>query len=132
MQLKLIKFTQSNTNSYHFVYFQDDGSRQERYSPYSANSGFYYVRQNGRTKHLFRHLLYSGDLINAWYSHQQVLIALLAEYSSLFGLSVKILAKGKCLLSDMKLPASISKRCFLCKKWRSSLEAYNTIARRKK
>lgn len=77
------------------IYFQDDGSRQERYAPYSANSGFYYVRQNGRTKHLFRHLLYSGDLINAWYSHQQVLIALLAEYSSLFGLSVKILAKGE-------------------------------------
>lgn len=76
------------------MYFQDDGSRQERYAPYSANSGFYYVRQNGRTKQLFRHLLYSGDLINAWYSHQQVLIALMAEYSSLFGLSVKILPKG--------------------------------------
>eukprot|EP00804_Cyclotella_cryptica_P030925 CCRYP_019606-RA/>CCRYP_019606-RA protein AED:0.14 eAED:0.14 QI:206/1/1/1/0.75/0.6/5/181/615 len=75
------------------IYFQDDGSRQERYAPYSANSGFYYVRQNERTKHLFRHLLYSGDLINAWYSHQQVLIALLAEYNSLLGLSVKILAK---------------------------------------
>jgi hypothetical protein len=77
------------------IYFQDDGSRQERYAPYSANSGFYYVRQNQRTKHLFRHLLYAGDLINAWYSHQQVLIALLSEYNSLFGLSVKILAKGK-------------------------------------
>jgi hypothetical protein len=75
------------------VYFQDDGSRQERYAPYSANSGFYFVRSNPKTKHLFRHLLYSGDLLNAWYSHQQVLIALLSEYNSLFGLKVKVFAK---------------------------------------
>ena len=27
------------------VYFQDDGSRQERFAPYSANSGFYFVRR---------------------------------------------------------------------------------------
>ena len=77
------------------VYFQDDGSRQERYAPYSANSGFYFVRANDRTKHLFRHLLYSGDLLNAWYSHQQVLIALLSEYNSLLGLKVKVFAKER-------------------------------------
>ena len=75
------------------VYFQDDGSRQERYAPYSANSGFYFVRSNPKTKHLFRHLLYSGDLLNAWYSHQQVLTVLLSEYNSLFGLKVKVFAK---------------------------------------
>ncbi|KAK1739799.1 nucleotide-diphospho-sugar transferase [Skeletonema marinoi] len=75
------------------IYFQDDGSRQERYAPYSANSGFYFVRANPRTQHLFRHLLYSGDLLNAWNSHQQVLIALLAEYNSLMGLKVKVFAK---------------------------------------
>ncbi|KAL7429074.1 hypothetical protein ACHAXM_001525 [Skeletonema potamos] len=75
------------------VYFQDDGSRQERYAPYSANSGFYFVRANDRTKHLFRHLLYNGDLLNAWYSHQQVLIVLLSEYNSLLGLKVKVFAK---------------------------------------
>ena len=77
------------------VYFQDDGSRQERYAPYSANSGFYFVRANPRTQHLFRHLLYSGDLLNAWFSHQQVLIALLSEYNSLFGLKVKVFAKER-------------------------------------
>mmetsp|Transcript_20280 Transcript_20280/g.41434 ORF Transcript_20280/g.41434 Transcript_20280/m.41434 type:complete len:652 (-) Transcript_20280:1308-3263(-) len=75
------------------VFFQDDGSRQERYAPYSANSGFYYVRSNQKTKHLFRSLLYASDLINAWYSHQQVLIALLTEHNSLLGLNVKILPK---------------------------------------
>eukprot|EP00970_Alexandrium_tamarense_P000751 scaffold85_cov145-Alexandrium_tamarense.AAC.55 len=75
------------------IYFQDDGSRQERYAPYSANSGFYFVRSNDKTKYLFRSLLYSSDLINKWYSHQQVLIALLSETSSLMGLTVKILSK---------------------------------------
>jgi len=75
------------------LYFQDDGSRQERYAPYSANSGFYYVRSNSRTQHLFRQLIYSSDLIDAWNSHQQVLIALLGEHSSVFGLSIKIYEK---------------------------------------
>mmetsp|Transcript_34868 Transcript_34868/g.73542 ORF Transcript_34868/g.73542 Transcript_34868/m.73542 type:complete len:617 (+) Transcript_34868:69-1919(+) len=75
------------------MYFQDDGSRQERYAPYSANTGFYYVRSNDRTRHLFRHLIYSSDLISAWSSHQQVLIQLLAENNSVMGLSVKIFPK---------------------------------------
>ena len=75
------------------LFFQDDGSRQERYAPYSANSGFYYVRSNERTRHFFRQLLFSSDLIDAWNSHQQVLIALLGEHSSVFGLSVKIFPK---------------------------------------
>jgi hypothetical protein len=75
------------------VYFQDDGSRQERYAPYSANSGFYFVRSNSKTRHLFKQLLYSSDLISAWRSHQSVLIALLAEHSSIMGLTVKIFPK---------------------------------------
>ncbi|KAL3806134.1 hypothetical protein ACHAXA_010845 [Cyclostephanos tholiformis] len=75
------------------MYFQDDGNRQLRFAPYSANSGFYFVRSNAKTRHLFRHFLYAGDLINAWYSHQAVLIALLGEHSSLMGLTVKIYSK---------------------------------------
>lgn len=75
------------------MYFQDDGSRQERYAPLSANTGFYYVRSNSKTKHFFRHLLYSADLVAAWKSHQQVLIQLLNENRSLLSLSVKVFAK---------------------------------------
>ena len=75
------------------MYFQDDGSRAERYAPYSANSGFYFVRSNDKTKHFFRQFIYSSDLIDAWNSHQQVMIALLGEHSSVFGLSVKIFSK---------------------------------------
>jgi len=75
------------------VYFQDDGNRQERFAPYSANSGFYYVRHNPRTKLFFRKMLYAGDLIFACHSHQQILIQLMAEASSLSGLTVKVLSR---------------------------------------
>mmetsp|Transcript_45068 Transcript_45068/g.94502 ORF Transcript_45068/g.94502 Transcript_45068/m.94502 type:complete len:636 (-) Transcript_45068:263-2170(-) len=75
------------------VYFQDDGNREERYAPYSANSGFYYIRNNERTKLLFRTMMYSSDLIHACRSHQQILISMLAENNSLTGLKVKVLSR---------------------------------------
>jgi len=72
------------------VIFQHDGSNSVRYAPYSANSGFYYVRANKKTQYLFTSLLYHSDLILTWDSHQQALVQLLAEHSSLFGLNVKV------------------------------------------
>ena len=74
------------------IIFQDDGSRSARFSPSSANSGFYYARYNDRTQYLFTNLLYSADMIIQSGSHQQVLIALMNEHSSKFGLRVKILS----------------------------------------
>ena len=73
------------------MYFQDDGAHSDRYAPMSANSGFYYVRNNDKTRYLFTALLYSGDLIVKSHSHQQALVQLMAEHSSLFGLRVKVL-----------------------------------------
>ena len=75
------------------IYFQDDGSRQERYAPYSANTGFYYVRSNVKTRHLLRHYMYASDLVDAWRNDQHVMNMLLGEHSSVFGLSVKIFSK---------------------------------------
>jgi len=34
------------------VLFQDDGAHSLRYAPFSANSGFYYARNNDRTRYL--------------------------------------------------------------------------------
>lgn len=42
---------------------------------------------------LFRSLMYAGDFIFAARSHQQILIQLLAESNSLFGLRVKVLSR---------------------------------------
>lgn len=73
--------------------FQDDGGHTTRYAPYSANSGFYYVRANDRTAHFFSALLNSADLVLKTDSHQQALIALMNEHVSLFGLRVKVFSR---------------------------------------
>jgi Nucleotide-diphospho-sugar transferase len=72
------------------VYFQDDGNHALFYAPYSANTGFYYVRNNVRTRYFFNSLLMAGDLIISTRSHQNALIALLNEHASMYGLKVKI------------------------------------------
>jgi hypothetical protein len=74
------------------ILFQDDGARTTRYAPYSANTGFYFVRNNDKTKFLFRSLLFLGDMVLSMNSHQQALGALLDEHSSLTGLRVKTLS----------------------------------------
>jgi Nucleotide-diphospho-sugar transferase len=73
--------------------FQYDHSSVDspQYQPWSANSGFYYVRSNIRTKYLLTSLLRQGDLILRAKSHQAALSILLSEHSSLFGLQVKVL-----------------------------------------
>ena len=81
---------ETNPNYHYDMYFQDDGSRSLFYAPYSANTGFYYVRSNERTQLFFNSLLMAGDLIMATYSHQIALIALLSEHVSMYGLQVKI------------------------------------------
>eukprot|EP00429_Kryptoperidinium_foliaceum_P006766 CAMPEP_0176021354 /NCGR_PEP_ID=MMETSP0120_2-20121206/10367_1 /TAXON_ID=160619 /ORGANISM="Kryptoperidinium foliaceum, Strain CCMP 1326" /LENGTH=501 /DNA_ID=CAMNT_0017354467 /DNA_START=53 /DNA_END=1555 /DNA_ORIENTATION=+ len=84
-------FEQEHTNF--DLLFQDDGGHTVRYAPYSANSGFYYVRYNPRTRYFFNALLLSGDLIQSTDSHQQALIALLSDHSSLFGLKTKVFSR---------------------------------------
>jgi hypothetical protein len=75
------------------VFFQDDGGHSVRYAPYSANSGFYYVKYNSRTRHFLTSLLMAGDLVLKTNSHQQALIALLNEHVSLYGLKAKVLSR---------------------------------------
>ena len=73
--------------------FQHDGSAHLRYNPLSSNSGFYYVRANKRTQYLFTSFVYHGALVRKTKSHQHVLIQLLLEQSSMFGLKVKVFDK---------------------------------------
>ncbi len=90
-----LEYFHDETNQYHDfdMYFQDDGAHSSRYAPYSANSGFYYVRNNQRTRYLFASLLYAGDIILQSHSHQQALVQLMTEHASLFGLKVKVLSR---------------------------------------
>lgn len=85
-----LPFLQNNHQDFDLV-FQDDGARTVRYAPYFANSGFYFCRNNEKTRYLLTSLVYMGDLIMASGSHQQELAVLLAEHGSLFGLRSKAL-----------------------------------------
>jgi hypothetical protein len=88
----LLEFHNTSSPLFNFdILLQDDGSRSLRYAPFCANSGFYYVRYNDRTRYLFISLLLQGDLVAAKGSHQQFLISLLADHSSWTGLRVKVL-----------------------------------------
>ena len=82
----------ANRNDYD-IWFQDDGNHAEYYAPYSANTGFYFIRNNERTIHLFNSLLMDGGMIFEAKSHQIPLIALLSEHASLFGLRIKIFSR---------------------------------------
>lgn len=63
------------------------------YAPYSANTGFYYIRHNDRTVHFFNSLLLSGDVILSTHSHQIALVGLLSEHASYYGLKVKVISR---------------------------------------
>ena len=86
----------SNTDMQKFdILCQDDGSVQVRFAPLAVNSGFYYVRANEKTQYLFMSFLYHADLVSLSGSHQQVMVQLLQEHSSQFGLKVKVFDKDE-------------------------------------
>jgi Nucleotide-diphospho-sugar transferase len=91
--LEYFRNTQTATAAGFDIFFQDDGAHSTRYAPYSANSGFYYVRHNDRTQFFLTSILMAGDLILKTFSHQQALVALLSEHASLYGLRVKVLSR---------------------------------------
>ena len=87
---------ESNTEIQNFdIMFQHDGSSQMRYTPLSANSGLYYVRANKKSQYVFTSLLYHAAFVRKSKSHQQVLVQLLLEQSSLFGTKIKVFDKNK-------------------------------------
>ncbi|KAG7367502.1 nucleotide-diphospho-sugar transferase [Nitzschia inconspicua] len=89
-----LPYLESDTFSEFDMVFQDDGSRQARFSPYSPNSGFYYVRRNDKTLLFFATFLRKGDVLLQAKSHQEVVTSLLNEFTSTHGLRVKVVKKG--------------------------------------
>jgi hypothetical protein len=92
----LVFFHDKHSSLYNFdVLFSMDGAKTQRYAPYDANTGFYYVRYNLKTQYMLTCLLYAGDLIKKVHSHQAAFQAILSEHSSLFGLKVKTLPEAQ-------------------------------------
>jgi hypothetical protein len=73
--------------------FQDDGSRETRYAPYSPNTGFYFVRHNERTTNFLHSLVMAGNLIVQSKSHQSVLTEIMSQHVSWRGLRVKVVSR---------------------------------------
>lgn len=73
------------------IYFQYDKNGRHEQSPFSANTGFYFVKHNSRTNYLLSMLVRMEDLILRVKSHQQVMMHLVAQLQSSDALRVKVL-----------------------------------------
>jgi hypothetical protein len=82
------------------AFFSDDGQRSLRYSPFFANSGFYYLVGGYRSAHLAWSIMTAFDAVQVLGSHQNVFTLKMVE-----GLSVN--AASSVLLSLKDFPNGI-------------------------
>ena len=83
------------------AFFSDDGQRSRRYTPFFANSGFYYLRaEDGRAKYFTWSIMIAMDSIQVLGSHQNVLTQRLLE-------GIGISMKETKLLSLEEFPTGI-------------------------
>ena len=61
------------------AYLSDDGQRSLRYTPFYANSGFYYLFSNNRTIYFTWSIMKSFDLLHITGSHQNIFTIRLME-----------------------------------------------------
>ena len=66
------------------AYLSDDGARAIRYSPFFANSGFYYLRSTESTRSFSYSVMLAFDILHATGSHQNVFTFRLLENMELF------------------------------------------------
>jgi hypothetical protein len=61
------------------AFFSDDGQRSKRYTPFYANSGFYYLLASERSVYFTWSIMIAMDAIQVLGSHQNVLTTRLIE-----------------------------------------------------
>lgn len=86
-------FSQEWTNEYDII-FQDDGGRIAYYSPYFGNAGCFFARYNKMTLNLFDALLLSAEVIFSTSNEQTVLVNVLSDHVSLYGLRAKVINRN--------------------------------------
>jgi hypothetical protein len=69
----------------------DDGARTIRFTPYFANSGFYFLKNNNNTQQLMERMLKSATELSSTHSHQCTLTRYLTEMQHLCNLDIEIL-----------------------------------------
>eukprot|EP01041_Mallomonas_annulata_P006168 gene6168-12500_t len=75
----------------HDAVFMDDGARTPRFTPFFANTGFYYLRHNARALHLMERLSRGVSEIGFTHSHQATFNRHLTETQGLLDLKIHVL-----------------------------------------
>jgi hypothetical protein len=79
-------------DSYPDGFFSDDGQRTLRYSPFYANSGFYFLVANERTEYFAWSIMTAYDSIKVSASHQNVFVTRMIEAVDLVRLRPRFLS----------------------------------------
>ena len=74
------------------AYLSDDGQRSLRYTPFFANSGFYYLVSNVRTVYFTWTILSAFDLLHITGSHQNIFTIKLIEALDIANIKPKLLS----------------------------------------
>lgn len=98
--LEQTKARSEQTGAFIEAFFSDDGQRSKRYTPYFANSGFYYLVATERSEYFAWSIMIAMDAIQVLGSHQNVFTTRMIE-----GLSIT--AKHAKLLSLEEFPTGI-------------------------
>lgn len=80
------------TGAFVEAYFSDDGQRSMRYTPFYANSGFYYLVASPRSEYFAWSVMIAMDAIQVLGSHQNVFTTRLVEGLALGHQHTKILS----------------------------------------
>lgn len=80
------------TNAHPEAFFSDDGQRSKRYTPFFANSGFYYLLASERSEYFAWSIMIAMDAIQVLGSHQNVFTTRLMEGLSITTRHTKILS----------------------------------------
>eukprot|EP00607_Mallomonas_marina_P007308 CAMPEP_0182418196 /NCGR_PEP_ID=MMETSP1167-20130531/2668_1 /TAXON_ID=2988 /ORGANISM="Mallomonas Sp, Strain CCMP3275" /LENGTH=466 /DNA_ID=CAMNT_0024592271 /DNA_START=567 /DNA_END=1964 /DNA_ORIENTATION=- len=76
----------------HDAVFMDDGARTPRFTPFFANTGFYYLRCNSIVLHLMERVVRGVGEIAFTHSHQATLNRHLLETQGLLNLQINVLS----------------------------------------
>lgn len=74
------------------AYLSDDGQRSLRYTPFFANSGFYYLVANARTEYFAWTIMTAFDLLHITGSHQNIFTIRLIEALDMANIRPKLLS----------------------------------------
>ena len=84
-------FSKINKKNHIEAILSDDAQRSLRYTPFFANSGFYYLRNSLRTIYFSWSIMTSFPMIQRLGSHQNMYTQRLLELSNIFGLRTYLL-----------------------------------------